>query len=78
LGTGVENATIIIHESTYKILSKPEDDGHATLYFVIVYFTVLSAASDVRVVSEDELHMDTQHSGGRLTGGTIVKFAWSY
>jgi hypothetical protein len=42
----------MIHESANKILSKPADDGHAILYFFIVYLTTLSVASHVRAVSE--------------------------
>lgn len=46
------NAIIIIHGSANTVLSKPADDGHAILFFIIVYLTTLSVASNVRVVGE--------------------------
>lgn len=46
------NATIIIHGSANTVLSKPADDDHAILFFITVYLTTLSVASNVRVVGE--------------------------
>lgn len=50
--TGVGKAIIIIHERANTILSKPADDGHAILCFIIVCLTTLSVASNVRVVGD--------------------------
>lgn len=50
--TGAANAIIIIHGSANTVLSKPSDDGRAILFFIIVYLTPLSVASNVRVVGE--------------------------
>jgi hypothetical protein len=48
----VGKAIIISHESANTILSKPADDGHAALCFIIADLTTLSVASNVWVVGD--------------------------